>query len=678
MATITATDDLAGAFNDLVDVYLLATWDVVSQSATSFGIEVAGDTRVIFNGSGFGSYSDNFSTTGTVTSVEVYEWDVGTSAWVRTVDWTGLSALASALQGAVTDSNHPTGDADFLDELFGGNDVMNGASSFQDTLYGYAGDDTIRTFGGDDQAFGGDGDDYVIGDTGTDQLYGDAGDDVVYAFDGTVGDVYDGGTGGETTGDTLNAFGIGNIDHDASVNLTNATLANFEALTFNRATTDVDYFAIVMSGTQAQTAFSNTTAVTGNVTCSEYLWIQDVGGNLDVSTWTFNTWNSATDIVRIDGGAGGNTIDGASNQKNTLNGGGGSDAIYGGSVGDQLYGSLNVGDGAIDNMYGGDGADVYAVYELTDIIHEDAGGTGTDYAAVSANNYVMVANLEAIAMFGAAVVATGNALGNSMQGNNAAADTLSGLAGADFLYGQIGDDTLLGGGDNDTLEGGAGADLLDGGAGNDSMIGGGGNDTYIVNAVGDVTTETASTGGVDLVKSSVTHTLGTNLENLTLTTSAAINGTGNTRPNIITGNNGVNTLSGLDGADTIVGGAGGDTIIGGVGKDTLTGGIGGDKFVLNAAAVAGNADTITDFTHNSDKIQLENSVFTALGAATGTLANTKFWVGTGAHDADDRIIYDNVSGKLYYDANGNVAGQKVLIATLDAGLTITNTDFQVI
>ena len=59
----------------------------------------------------------------------------------------------------------------------------------------------------------------------------------------------------------------------------------------------------------------------------------------------------------------------------------------------------------------------------------------------------------------------------------------------------------------------AGNDMLDGGTGNDTMIGGAGNDTYVVDAAGDVVTELAGQG-TDTVQSSVSYTLGANVENL--------------------------------------------------------------------------------------------------------------------------------------------------------------------
>ena len=119
-----------------------------------------------------------------------------------------------------------------------------------------------------------------------------------------------------------------------------------------------------------------------------------------------------------------------------------------------------------------------------------------------------------------------------------------------------------------TLTGGAGNDTLNGGAGADTLVGGLGNDTYVVDAVGDVITELASEG-TDSVQSSITYVLGSTLENLTLTGTAAINGTGNTLNNVITGNSGANVLNGGAGNDTLTDSAGANVFIGGAGNDTL-------------------------------------------------------------------------------------------------------------
>jgi Ca2+-binding RTX toxin-like protein len=270
-------------------------------------------------------------------------------------------------------------------------------------------------------------------------------------------------------------------------------------------------------------------------------------------------------------------------------------------------------------------------------------------------------NIDNLTLTGAAAInGTGNALDNVITGN-AAANTLSGLAG------------------NDTLNGGAGAD---------NMIGGDGNDTYVVDNAADITTETnaLAAGGIDLVQSSVTRTLSTNIENLTLTGAGTINGTGNALANVITGNTAGNILSGLDGNDTLIGntgndvldgGAGNDRLVGGYGHDNLTGGAGADLFRFDTALSAAlNVDSILDFSVADDTIQLNKSgIFTAIPTTAGVLAASAFWVGTAAHDADDRIFYNATNGVLYYDADGNGAGVAVQFAILQPSLALTNADF---
>ena len=171
--------------------------------------------------------------------------------------------------------------------------------------------------------------------------------------------------------------------------------------------------------------------------------------------------------------------------------------------------------------------------------------------------------------------------------------------------------------------------------------------------------------GTDTVSSRLAYTLPANVENLILTGTTAVNGTGNGLANGMTGNSAANQLNG---------GAGNDTLDGGTGTNSLTGGAGSDIFKFTTK---GHIDTITDFNVVNDTIQLENAVFTAL-ATTGTLAASQFKIGTQALDADDFIIYNNVTGALLYDANGSGAGAAIQIATLSAGLAMTNADFVVI
>jgi Ca2+-binding RTX toxin-like protein len=206
------------------------------------------------------------------------------------------------------------------------------------------------------------------------------------------------------------------------------------------------------------------------------------------------------------------------------------------------------------------------------------------------------------------------------------------------------------------MTGNAGANTLNGSTGADTLSGGKGNDTYVTDG-GDTLNEVAN-GGVDTVRASVTHRLGTAFENLTLTGTGNIAGTGNGLANKIIGNAKDNTLNG------------------GLGADTLTGGGGADSFVFSTAL--GKVDKITDFSVTNDTIHLENAIFTGLSGgalvASAFAANTTGLAGTQT----DRVIYETDTGKLFFDSDGLGGSAGVLFATLATGLALTNADFTVI
>ena len=144
----------------------------------------------------------------------------------------------------------------------------------------------------------------------------------------------------------------------------------------------------------------------------------------------------------------------------------------------------------------------------------------------------------------------------------------------------------------------------------------------------------------------------------------AINGTGNAQNNAMTGNVAANVLKGGFGNDVLSGGDGNDSLFGDGGNDLMTGGSGADRFTFQDSLGTGNADHIVDFAAGSDKILLENAVFSQLGV--GPLSAGAFVVGTAAADASDRIIYDAATGNLFYDSDGSIgAGAAILFATLD-------------
>lgn len=240
-------------------------------------------------------------------------------------------------------------------------------------------------------------------------------------------------------------------------------------------------------------------------------------------------------------------------------------------------------------------------------------------------------------------------------------DTLTGI---ENLIGSRFGDALTGNSTYNILDGRAGNDILRGWSGADTLIGGLGNDTLFVENTRDMVIEN-SNEGCDTVSSSITYTLPQNVENLVLTGDNAIHGTGNRLANVITGNSAANQLNG---------GAGNDTLDGGLGANRLTGGAGNDIFKFTSK---GPVDVITDYHVAHDTIQVENSVFTAL-SDRGVLPAAQFRIGAKALDANDHVIYDNASGALIYDANGNGAGGETQIATIGSGLMLTHADIVVI
>ncbi|MBW4551986.1 MAG: hypothetical protein KME35_12900 [Aphanocapsa sp. GSE-SYN-MK-11-07L] len=235
--------------------------------------------------------------------------------------------------------------------------------------------------------------------------------------------------------------------------------------------------------------------------------------------------------------------------------------------------------------------------------------------------------------------------------------------------------------------------------------------------------ETSTTATeIDSVTSTVTYTLGSNLENLTLGGSAAINGTGNGLNNLIIGNSanntllgaagndtleggpGVDSLEGGDGNDSLAGGDGNDTLIGGLGtdillgnlgddtligsagNDTFTGAGGSDRFLYNTnatfSASAIGLDAITDFALNTDKVALDKTTFTALRSAAGSGFSTAADFASVADDAAVAtnaafVVYSRATGNLFYNQNGNSAGlgSGGHFATLSGMPNLTANDF---
>jgi len=263
-------------------------------------------------------------------------------------------------------------------------------------------------------------------------------------------------------------------------------------------------------------------------------------------------------------------------------------------------------------------------------------------------------------------------LGTPVEGTDGA-DRLYGGEGRDLLDGGAGDDLLIGGAGDDTLRGGEGDDRLFGNAGADIMAGGTGDDAYAVDDLSDIIIEREGEG-TDYVIATVNYTLVANVENLELG-GAALEGTGNALANRIYGNALDNILRGGAGDDVLIGGAGDDVLIGGPGNDRVQGGAGADTFVFDSHG-AGDLIRIYNFTLGEDRLQLDGDAFAGLSPA-GALAESAFALGRSATDAATRILYDQDSGNLYYDADGAGGAGAERIGFVGAHLALTAADFWV-
>ena len=145
---------------------------------------------------------------------------------------------------------------------------------------------------------------------------------------------------------------------------------------------------------------------------------------------------------------------------------------------------------------------------------------------------------------------------------------------------------------------------------------------------------------------------------------------------ILKGYDGNDIINGGKNRDTVKGGAGADYLAGDRSRDTVTGGDGDDTFVLNAPAKSAHADAITDFGNGNDIFLLAHADFSVFTGAT--VRGREFVVGTAALDANDRLIYDDVRGRVFFDADGSGAGAKQLIALVDPGTVLTASDFHIL
>ncbi len=231
--------------------------------------------------------------------------------------------------------------------------------------------------------------------------------------------------------------------------------------------------------------------------------------------------------------------------------------------------------------------------------------------------------------------------------------------GADQYLGSAFADDVYGGSGNDNLSGNGGNDWLDGGTGADTMNGGTGDDVYVVDDGSDIITEAAGQGA-DFVYSSLSFTLGANVEAVELLGSAALNATGNTLNNYLFGNSGANVLTGALGIDYLEGGAGADTFRdtkAGLSGDTIADLSVGDKIVITDATLAGFTFSLTGSTLTYSGGSLTLTGFTsALTASAAAGGGVQLTVGAPAiNDARNDFNGDGRSDILWRNVEGQMS-----------------------
>ncbi|WP_225028950.1 S8 family serine peptidase [Xinfangfangia pollutisoli] len=581
------------------------------------------------------------------------------------------AGVRADLIDAGTNSGEAAGDSfSSIEDLLGSNfaDTLAGDNGIN-RLSGGGGGDNLFAREGADSLYGGDGNDTLTGGSGADRLDGGAGtrDRAQYtdASYGVRADLANAASNtGFAAGDTF--FGIEDINGsnyadtlagDAGANMLWGGGGHDNL--FSREGADSLYGG---DGNDTLTGGAGADRLDGGAGTRDRAQYTDAtaGVRADLLSPGSNTGFAAGDTyVGIEDLNGSNFAD-------TLLGDAGVNMIWGGTGNDLLYSR----EGA-DSLYGGDGNDT-----LT-------GGAGADRLDGGAGTRDRAQYTDATAGVRADLLSPGSNTGfaagdtyvgiEDLNGSNFA-DTLLGDAGVnmiwggtgnDLLYSREGADSLYGGDGNDTLTGGAGADRLDGGAGTRDRA------QYTDATAGlradlqSAGTNTGFAAGDTFV--GIEDLNGSNFADTLLGDSGA---------NMIWGGTGNDILYGRAGADTLNGGDGSDTLGGNEGNDVLTGGAGADFFVFDRALGASNVDRISDFLAADDTIRLEDAVFTAIGL--GALAGSAFTIGAAASTAAHRIIYNQGTGQIFYDADGAGGGAAVLFATLVPGTSLSASDFTVI
>ncbi|HET6941174.1 MAG TPA: hypothetical protein VFH89_03320 [Sphingomicrobium sp.] len=612
-----------------------------------------------------------------------------------TVDLSIVGAQDTVGAGTDTLTSVENIDGTAFDDTLRGNGEANrlsgGAGS--DLIVGGAGNDEINGGAGDDELDGGDGDDLVsyLGSTaavdvsvaiGTAQNTGGSGTDTLSSFTNLRGSNFDDHLTGSAEGNLI--YGEGGADELIGGDGNDFLDGGSGADMMSGGTGDDRFYVDNVADQVSELAGEGADEIYSTATFTLSANVENLrllgGGSIN------GTGNAAANVILGNDGA--NRLTGLEGS-DELRGGRGNDQLIGGTGNDLLGGGsgndvLNGGAG-VDVVDGESGSDIYVVMSASELAGDtlaDTGSSGADeirFASISSGSLTLSGQtgIERIAIgTGTAFLAdrTGTAALNVDARAIANALLIQGNDGVNILYSTAYNDTVSGGAGDDRLITNAGDDIVDGGAGADRMRGGTGSDVYYVDNSGDYVEENAGEG-TDLVYASIGAALRVNVENLTLTGAASINGRGNDLANTIKGNSGDNILYGNGGDDRLYGNDGNDRLDGGSGADRLYGGTGSDTyFVDNAGDVlaevvgAAGTDRVYATVNYTLRADFENLTLTGSNdiVGRGNAASNVITGNSGANGLYGFDGSDTLSGNAGADSLDGGTGNDVLDGGLDA------------